>query len=96
MGVAHILQKNVTHSAAVCVSISRSLIKTHGFAQRIANNMNKSSELNGRSGLVLPPLPENLAEGRVRVCLFGGLGNIGGEVAVRPKALEVLAVMPVE
>ena len=32
VGVAHILQKNVTHSAAACVSISRSLIKTNGFA----------------------------------------------------------------
>ena len=35
VGVANILQTNVNHSAGVCVSISRSLIKTNGFEQKI-------------------------------------------------------------
>ena len=41
VGVAHILQKNVTHSAAVCVSISRSLIKTYGFEQTNLKKLRK-------------------------------------------------------
>ena len=56
----------------------------------VIQGLQSAVELNGRQGVVLEPLAENLAKGRIRVYLDGK------ELAVRPEALVLATDVPDE